>query len=130
MAIDLNSSVPVYQQIADHVRRAIAAGVYRPGEMIPSLRALALELKVNPNTVQRAFEALEREGLVYARKGLGMFVTTHGSKSAQSTSQTAVYETFARGIRAGMEANMPDRQIRQTFRRAFEDVEAEARVKS
>ena len=82
MAIDPHSSVPVYSQIVEHIRRAVAAGVYRPGEAIPSLRALAVELTVNPNTVQRAFEALEREGSIQARKGLGMFVTENGAASA------------------------------------------------
>ena len=62
MSVDPNNPIPIYQQIADNIRRSIAAGVYRPGEMIPSLRVLALELTVNPNTVQRAFETLEREG--------------------------------------------------------------------
>jgi DNA-binding transcriptional regulator YhcF (GntR family) len=84
MPVDPNSPVPIYQQIADHVRRAVAAGVHRPGEPIPSLRALAVELVVNPNTVQRAFEELEREGLVQARKGLGMFVTEDGVAAARS----------------------------------------------
>jgi GntR family transcriptional regulator len=129
MSIDLGSSIPVYQQIADSIRRSIAAGVYRPGEMTPSLRALALELTVNPNTVQRAFETLEREGLIYSRKGLGMFVTTHGARSAQDRSRVAVYETFAHGIRAGFEANMPNEQIRRTFKRAFDDVDANSRIR-
>lgn len=127
MSIDLTSSVPVYQQIVDYIRRAIAAGVYRPGEMIPSLRTLALELSVNPNTVQRAFEALEREGLVYARKGLGMFVTKQGAQSARERAHANVYDTFARGVRAALEANMSHPQIRQVFRQALSDHLPESR---
>ena len=127
MSIDPNSPVPVYQQIGDYIRRAVAAGVYRSGEMIPSLRALALELVVNPNTVQRAYEQLEREGLIHARKGLGMFVTKDGAASAQSKSAEAVYATFNQGIRAGRAANMPPKRIRATFDQAWKD--AHAKVK-
>jgi len=127
MSVDPNNPIPIYQQIADYIRRSIAAGVYRPGEMIPSLRVLALELTVNPNTVQRAFETLEREGLIHPRKGLGMFVTRHGATSAQSQSRTAVYETFVQGIRAGCDANMTTRRIRGVFEQAARDVATEVR---
>ena len=119
MSIDPNSHVPIYQQIVDHVRRAVAAGVFRPGESIPSLRAMALELVVNPNTVQRAYELLEREGLIEARKGLGMFVTANGVASALSDSEAAVRATFADGIRAGQAANMGEPQIRSAFENAW-----------
>ena len=127
MRVDPNSAVPVYQQIADHIRRAIAAGVYRAGEMIPSLRALALELHVNPNTVKRAFETLERDGVIYARKGLGMFVTARGVRAAQSKSEAAVYDAFAGGVQAGLDADMSDEHIRDTFERAATDVRRKTR---
>ena len=130
MSIDPNSHVPIYQQIVDHIRRSVAAGVYRPGEMIPSLRQTALDLVVNPNTVQRAYEQLEREGLIEARKGLGMFVTESGAVSAQSKSEAAVYSAFAQGIRAGQAARMPAGRIRGTFKQAWEDTSRPARSKT
>lgn len=123
MSIEPTSPVPIYQQIADYIRRAVAAGVYRPGESVPSVRALALELKVNPNTVQRAYEALEREGLVYARRGLGLFVTTEGAHAARGRARDAVRATFAHGIRAGRDADLPDEAIRATFDEAWSDVD-------
>ncbi len=130
MGIDPNSPVPVYRQIADHIRRAVAVGVYRPGEMIPSLRALALELVVNPNTVQRAYEELEREGLIDARKGLGMFVTKQGVATAQSKSEAAVCSAFTQGVRAGQAMNMPNKDIRAVFEKALKNVSAEAKEKA
>lgn len=126
MAIDSHSSVPIYAQIVEHIRRTVAAGVYRPGEAIPSLRALALELVVNPNTVQRAYEELEREGLIRARKGLGMFVTENGTVSAIEKSAASVYATFVQGIRAGRAANLPPARIRGSFDQAWESTHAEA----
>ena len=130
MTIDANSPVPLYQQIANHVRHVVAAGVYRPGEMIPSVRALALELAVNPNTVQRAYEQLEREGLVHARRGLGMFVTKEGAASAQSQSEAAVYAEFAEGIRVGQNANLSNSRIRANFQKAWKEANAKTRSSS
>ena len=78
MQIDPSSHVPIYLQIADDIRAAVAAGVYRPGEVLPSLRAMAIEVHVNPNTVQRAYDELEREGLIYSQRGRGLFVAEQG----------------------------------------------------
>jgi len=129
VSIDPGSPVPIYRQIADYIRRAVAAGVYRPGEMVPSLRALALELTVNPNTIQRAYEELEREGLIRARKGLGMAVTEQGVKSARSKSAEAVYNAFDYGIRAGQAANMPPSTILETFEQAWDGARTAVRSK-
>lgn len=127
LSVDPNSSVPIFEQIAAYVRRAVAAGVFRPGEMIPSLRAMALELTVNPNTVQRAYEALERDGVIEARRGVGMVVTSDGAASARDKSEEAVYAAFDQGIRSGRSANMPAKRIRSTFDKAWREISAEAR---
>ena len=123
MNINPNSPVPVYLQIADYIRRAVAAGVYRPGEAIPSVRALALDLTVNPNTVQRAFEELEREELIEGRKGLGMFVSKNGVTSAQTQSQQAMQGAFVQAIRGGRAARIPSKRIRAAFDAAWRDIE-------
>ena len=128
MTIDPSSPVPIFQQIADIIRRSVAAGVYRPGEMIPSLRALALKLKVNPNTVQRSYEQLEREGLVRVRKGLGMFVTQRGAKSARTNSQEAVRRVFAQGIQAALAAGMSSTDIRAAFSQALKEMGTRVRT--
>jgi GntR family transcriptional regulator len=121
MSVDPNSHVPIYQQIMAHIRHRIAAGVYRAGEGLPSIRTLALKLVVNPNTVQRAYQELEREGLVFSRKGLGLFVTKHGARAARNRSESAVYDRFAEGIRTGRASNMDADQISGTFRKAMDE---------
>ncbi len=78
MIIDPKSHVPIYKQIAAQILDAIDAGVYRADEMLPSLRALAADIRVNPNTVQRAYDELEREGMVYSKRGVGLFVAGGG----------------------------------------------------
>src|SRR5918992_1978099 len=65
---------PLYLQIVDEVRRAIVLGVLQIDEPLPSVRELAAQLRINPNTVQQAYRELEREGAVYVRRGQGTFV--------------------------------------------------------
>ena len=66
---------PIYSQLIQRLTEAIVSGVYAPGEKLPSVRELALEVGVNPNTVQRALTELEREGLVFSQRTAGRFVT-------------------------------------------------------
>jgi GntR family transcriptional regulator len=120
MKIDPGSHVPIYLQIADAVRAAVAAGVYRPGEVLPSLRAMAIEIQVNPNTVQRAYDELEREGLIYSQRGRGLFVAEQGTASAQSAAGDGVRRAFDDAIRAGQVAGMSAAQIRKLFDAALQ----------
>lgn len=128
VTIDPSSPIPIFRQIVELIRRSIAAGVYRPGEMIPSLRASALELKVNPNTVQRAHEELERQGLVRARKGLGMFVTHRAASRARMDSREAARQVFTEGIQAALAAGMSPASIRSTFAQAWKEVGTRAKT--
>ena len=66
---------PIYSQLIQRLTEAIVSGVYAPGEKLPSVRELALEAGVNPNTVQRSLTELEREGLVFSQRTAGRFVT-------------------------------------------------------
>ena len=75
MAWIFSSSLPLYAQIADRIRSNIVCGVYAKQEKLPTVRELALEASVNPNTMQRAFACLESEGLVVTAGTTGRFVT-------------------------------------------------------
>ena len=119
MKIDPGSHVPIYLQIADGVRAAVAAGIYRPGEALPSLRALAVDVQVNPNTVQRAYDELEREGLIYARRGRGLFVADAGPDSAQSRAQDGVRRALDDAVRAARAAGLAEDQLRGLFESAM-----------
>ncbi len=71
---DPTSRVPIYRQLIDQVRQAVARGKLQPGSRLPSVRVLSRELVVNPNTVARAYTELERNGVLNTRPGLGVFV--------------------------------------------------------
>ena len=75
MAWSFLSNKPVYLQIADRITNAILSGEHKPGEQIPTVRQLALDAAVNPNTVQHAFSELENEGIICVKGTLGRFVT-------------------------------------------------------
>ena len=72
--IDIHSSVAVYVQIENQVQFAIAAGKLKPGDQLPSVRELSERLEVNPNTVAKAYRDLEVMGLLYTRRGMGVFI--------------------------------------------------------
>ncbi len=75
MAWSFSSDKPVYLQIADRITKSVLSGDFRAGEQIPTVRQLALEAAVNPNTVQRAFSELEHEGLIISKGTTGRYVT-------------------------------------------------------
>ena len=73
--LDLRDARPIYLQIMDEVRRALVVGTLQPEDPLPSVRELASQLVVNPRTVSQAYGELEREGVVYVRRGQGTFVS-------------------------------------------------------
>lgn len=72
--LDLKSRMPIYEQLVDKVKQLIIQGVLKPDEKLPSVRSLAQELTINPNTIQKAYRELEREGYIYSLPGKGSFV--------------------------------------------------------
>ena len=73
--LDLASGVPVYRQIIDQVMGRMAAGALRPGDQLPTVRQVAVDLAINPNTVQRAYREMEIRGLLETQQGTGTFIS-------------------------------------------------------
>ncbi|MCB1061546.1 MAG: GntR family transcriptional regulator [Verrucomicrobiae bacterium] len=105
------ASGPLYQQIVDGFRRAISEGRLAPGLALPSFRALAEDLMVSLITVKRAYEELEREGIVYRRQGLGTFVAEQGDEASRDAKLKTARELFARAAREATEAGLDDAEI-------------------
>jgi GntR family transcriptional regulator len=74
LSVDLKSGVPIYRQIIDQVKSGIATGTLGPGDRLPTVRQLSVDLSVNPNTVSRAYNELELTGLVETHMGSGTFI--------------------------------------------------------
>ena len=104
--IDPADARPIYLQIMDEVRRARVLGVLGAEEPLPSVRQLAAELRVNPNTVQQAYRELEREGVVYVRRGQGTYLSAGAVNGAdrhelaRGVAERALLEAHRSGIGA------------------------------
>lgn len=95
--IATGSSAPIYRQIADQIRRGVATGALRESEQLPSVRALAEQLVVNPNTVARAYAELTREGVLDSQAGKGLFIAPRRvvfSEDERERRLEAALETF------------------------------------
>ncbi|WP_336786371.1 GntR family transcriptional regulator [Paenibacillus sp. MMO-177] len=101
MTIVFDNNMPIYIQIMNYVKKQIITGRLNPGDKIESVRDLALELQINPNTIQRTFQELEREGIVETRRGLGRFVTSEESTIMQIKKEMAgeLLERFVQGMK-------------------------------
>ena len=91
MKIDLNSGVPIYMQIVEQVKVSAMFGRYRNGDRLQPVRELALELRINPNTVAKAYQLLKDEGIIDSRPGGGNFI------SLQQQNTDAMRETMLSG---------------------------------
>lgn len=82
ISLNYRDSRPIYQQIKDELRKLIVTGALAAGEKLPSVRALATQLSINPNTIQRAYNDLEAEGYIYSVPGKGSFASDRGDADA------------------------------------------------
>ena len=89
MSTNLDPTRPIYLQIMEEIKRRAVRGRYRPGEQLPSVRDLAREMGVNPNTAARVYTELEREGFIFTRRGQGSFITEEPDRIARERDRFA-----------------------------------------
>src|SRR2546425_10532863 len=92
--LDTSSGVPVYRQIQDQIRYGIGSGLLNAAEQLPTVRALAVELAVNPNTVIKAYSELEREGVLTTEQGSGTFVAAEQPVALSDENREAKLESL------------------------------------
>ena len=90
LQVDPRSATPIYDQISTQVKHAVAAGTLGNGDSLPSVRKLAIALRVNPNTVARAYRELEAEAVVVTRRGQGTFVASGAKKLSAGARRRAL----------------------------------------
>src|SRR5918995_2052275 len=93
-----SSGVPIYLQLIERVKHAIATGALRPGEQLPGIRPLAEELVINPNTVAKAYRELEHEGVIELRQGAGAFISEKAPSKKDAERLKAAQTLVAQGI--------------------------------
>ena len=123
MEWNFKNGIPIYTQIVDEMTMRIASGAYKPGEKLPSVRDLAMDAGVNPNTMQRALSELERQGLVFSERTSGRFVTKEDDvlKTLHERLAKKYFEEFADKLR---KIGMSGEQIAEAVRRWLEDIKA------
>jgi len=100
--LDLHSGVPVYRQIIDQVRGGLASGALAAGDQLPTVRQLAVDLAVNPNTVVRAYKELEFGGLLETHQGTGTFISAQTLAGAEAERERQLGQIVADAVsRAG-----------------------------
>jgi GntR family transcriptional regulator len=108
-----DSPVPIYEQIVAQVTFAVAAGSLRPGDFIPSVRDLANELVINPNTVARAFTDLEKQGVVEPRRGRGTAVAEGALELCKRERLRIVRERIRAALRDAVFSGLPAEEIKK-----------------
>ncbi|MBL8229996.1 MAG: GntR family transcriptional regulator [Bryobacterales bacterium] len=121
--LDMASGVPVYRQLIDQVLIAMSRDTLRAGDRLPTVRQVAVDLSINPNTVVRAYKELEIRGILSTQQGTGTFITTqkvkHDDVARQRRLTALVSDMVARAGAEGFSVN----EIRQTFDELFSEEE-------
>ena len=92
ITLELGSSTPIYVQIVDQVREQLAAGRIKPGDQLPTVRRLASELRVNFNTIARAYRLLDDAGLISTQRGRGTYLVEHASQKIEEVYRNMTIE--------------------------------------
>ena len=119
LEIDHHSGVPIYRQIKDQIREQIMAGRLKEGEQLVSVRELAVQLKVTPVTVSKAYSAMEAEGLLDRRRGVGLFIAEiHPDKQDQTKEEileTHLSKAVTTAIQFGLSEEKTEKMLKKMF---------------
>ena len=122
ITIDPSNGLPIYVQIVNQIKTGIAMGRLLPEEPLPSVRQLALDLAVNPNTVARAYLDLEHEGVIYKRQGAGTFVSAQGVEMSKNERRKLLSELVEKALVEGVNLGLEERELRDTYERVLEKI--------
>ena len=120
ITLDYQSRVPIYRQIEDRILELILLGVYPADTQLPSVRTLAVDLGINPNTIQKAYQELESEGIIYTVTGKGSFVK--GVGEARSQLQNKAAHSVESALKEAHRANLPASAIRRMVDEEYGEV--------
>jgi GntR family transcriptional regulator len=118
--IDLSIGRPVYQQIIDQVKRDIALGRLKEGERLATVRELAAQLAINPNTIGKAYKQLERENIIVTRPGAGAFVASTGSDISSSVRKRIICDDLERVIVEAVHMQIDKQTLARWFNERIE----------
>jgi GntR family transcriptional regulator len=120
LEVDTRSGVPIYVQLVEGVRHALEVGTLRSGERLPTVRALAAELTIAPNTVVKAYNELQRTGLIESRPGVGTVVVAESGEVVREQQIENIYERLALLVRDAAGLGITEDELWECFDREFE----------
>ena len=120
ISITTGSTTPIYRQIADQICRAVATGKLSPGEQIPSVRALAEQLVINPNTVARTYADLIREGVLEAQQGKGVFVARRRAVYTKTERLRRIEQSLESFVNDGIYLGFTPDELRELLERKLD----------
>ncbi|MFH0801434.1 MAG: GntR family transcriptional regulator [bacterium] len=124
LKIDPGSGLPIYLQIMEEIKLLVAGEALKSGDQLPSVRNLAIELRVNPNTVAKAYTELEREGIIETRRGEGTFVASSGGK-IQEKSRLDILEQKAEVlVRTALAFRLPKEKLLEIVRKSYDRIKS------
>ena len=127
LEIDHHSGVPIYRQIIDQVREQIMAGLLKEGEQLMPVRELSAQLAVNPMTVSKAYSAMETEGLLERRRGIGLFIASVNSKQKELNKEAAVERLLSKAVTSAMQYGLSEERTQKMLKDLFLKIRKENR---
>lgn len=121
--IDPQSPEPLFEQVVFAVKSAVAKGTAKEGERLPSVRELARELAINPNTVVRAYEALERDGVIVRRQGAGCFLSGRGSDLAATERRRQLQQLVRRAVTEAFHLGFQPDDVKKALAQCLDEVQ-------
>lgn len=112
--IDYRDTRPIYEQVVERFKMLILRGVLSPDDKIPSVRNLAVDLSINPNTIQRAYAELERQGYIFTVKGKGNFVSD--SRQLLANYRKEIFDELHKICRTAFEIGITEEELVQSIR--------------
>ncbi|HYL27883.1 MAG TPA: GntR family transcriptional regulator [Candidatus Nitrosotalea sp.] len=119
LTVDPRSGVPIYLQIVEQIKRSVALGVLQTGEQLPTVKQLALDLTVNPNTVARAYRDLEREQVIETAPGRGSFVRDSGPDESPKVAAEIGADALDVALREAKSVGLGPSDVRALFETAL-----------
>lgn len=110
---------PIYEQVVEKFKELIIKGALEPNGQLPSVRSLAMELSINPNTIQRAYAELERQGYIYSVKGKGSFITADDLLSQQKRNE--VYQELGRIVLEGKRIGITEEDLISSVKESYKE---------
>ena len=130
ITINLSDGVPIYRQIANQIRYMVASGLLEPGEEIPSIRTLALRLKVTPNTVVKAYRELEWTGVLEKRAGAGTYVRGEPTPLSKGESDRIIEQRIDALLAEAHQLGLPPDELHSAFVRRQAAMDRESSTES